>query len=161
MGRSEHLLAGLLAQRSDVVTAILTKLEVDLVALPLPPLPSESAVVDQSSVPWATEVKTIFEKAEREASERNYSGVGAEHLLLGILRIPGSGAAAMLRLADGTDEEVRAASWRLVGPDPTDAPDWSAVEVLDRRSGAFGVLIGYWHLGFAVVIAWWLLRGRS
>jgi hypothetical protein len=75
----------------------------------------------------SAEVRRVVELAEEEASRVGHRYVGPEHLLLGLLRDGGGGAARILR-AEGVDLEaaraalgVLAARGVVPGPRPSDA----------------------------------------
>ncbi len=103
-------------------------------------------------MPLSAESKRVLEHAQEEADRLNHQSVGTEHLLLGILREPGSAAAQMLARQNVRAAVVREAIARdhehRRSPDAGRAPSTPLLAQFSRdltqaaREGALDPLIG-------------------
>lgn len=139
----EHVLLGLLRSRDLIVGRILRDADVseDKVraearekARDLPP-PSSSI-----EIPFATTTKRVLQYAAEEADRLDHSRIGAEHLLLGVLRERGTGAERILAqaglLADPVREHIREVAVSPVADanqPPTRAEALGAIERISMR----------------------------
>lgn len=120
---TEHLLLGLLAEGSGVAANVLKNLDVDLrkVRQEVERIIQPGQFGDQliaSRLPHTPRAKKVLELAVTEATVLNFSYVGTEHLLLGMIH-ESEGVAAQVLLNVGlTLEEVRAEVLALLGHDP-------------------------------------------
>ena len=92
----EHLLLGLLR---ELPAAVAGRLHISLERV-RSDVQSHVLLRDTVStsvgIPLSAESKRVLEHAREESDRMNHESVGAEHLLLGVLREPGSAAAAIL-----------------------------------------------------------------
>ncbi len=114
----EHILLGIVLEREGVAAGVLTNLNVDCddirnrieatvkkgQARPMGP-----------NLPYTSRAKKILELSMSEARELNHTYVGAEHLLLGVLREEKGIGAQVLMALGLTLEQVRAETLRLLG----------------------------------------------
>jgi hypothetical protein len=117
---TEHLLLGLLREQEGVAAQVLRNLGLKLEDVRERVLrtmgveaPAPDAITASPSPPagadlyagFTGQARTAVQLAHREAQRLNQEYVGTEHLLLGVLREPGEGAARLLR-ACGTDPDT-------------------------------------------------------
>ena len=107
-----HLAIGLLRERHGVAAAVLTKRRIPVSALEgdleehLPPFDVPTGAVSELS--WSGDALRVVEQARAESFEMGHRYVGAEHILLGILR-DADGIAAVTMARHGIRaEEARA-----------------------------------------------------
>ena len=118
----EHQLLGLLAEREGVASSVLDALAVDRTAL--------AAQIDAAigtgtapqppdvPLPHSTRARRVIELTMAAAREFDHGYVGAEHLLLGLLREETGIAAQALKHAGVTDDAVTAETRRQLGNAP-------------------------------------------
>jgi|GEM_PF-1400094 len=116
---TEHILLGLIREESGIATAVLGDLQVDfeevedrVFATIKPGQPSGDIPLDQ--IPYTSRAKKVLELAMTEARELNHDRVGAEHLLLGLLREEKGIAAQTLTALGATWERAREETLRLL-----------------------------------------------
>ena len=113
---AEHLLLGLLDEGEGVAARALASLDVTVedvrerVRSRLLPAAGEPP----SLPPFADAAKKALELALREAFELRHEHIGTEHLLLGLVRDPDSGAAQILERLGATPAAVRARVGQLL-----------------------------------------------
>jgi ATP-dependent Clp protease ATP-binding subunit ClpA len=97
---TEHLLLGLLRETAGVAAAALTSLGVSLdeararvAAAAESPGPGRTAT---ERIPFSPRAKRTLELALRESLQLGHDCIGTEHILLGLVREPGSRAVAIL-----------------------------------------------------------------
>jgi ATP-dependent Clp protease ATP-binding subunit ClpA len=104
----EHLLLGLVREGEGVAARVLTGLNVDLARTRREVeslIGRGDATTSPSEIALIPRTKKIIELAIDEARQLGHSHVGTEHLLLGLVREPGSNAGAILK-AQGVDLET-------------------------------------------------------
>ena len=117
----EHLLLGLIREGEGVAGRILARLNVDLARTRREVenlIGRGDATTSPSEITLIPRTKKIIELAIDEARRLGHSHVGTEHLLLGLVREPGTNAGAALK-AQGVDlETVRARVIAAFNDDP-------------------------------------------
>jgi ATP-dependent Clp protease ATP-binding subunit ClpA len=95
---AEHILLGLLAERTSVGASVLTNLNVDFVAVQkrIADALEQGADHGLGRRPHSPETKQVIDSAINEARKLGHRYVGTEHLLLGICSQPESIAAQVL-----------------------------------------------------------------
>src|SRR5881392_2694308 len=115
---TEHILLGLVKEGSGVGANVLKNLDVDLrkVRLEVEKLvKSGPDMVTMGKLPQTPRAKKVIEYAIEEARNLNHNYVGAEHLLLGLLREHDGVAAQVLMNLGLKLEEVREEVLNLLG----------------------------------------------
>jgi ATP-dependent Clp protease ATP-binding subunit ClpC len=96
---TEHLLLGLLQEEEEVTRELFrrSKVSVDLLRAELEALEGERDKISTSvEIPFGEATRRALDYAEEEAERMLESSVGAEHLLLGLMRVEDSAAARLL-----------------------------------------------------------------
>jgi ATP-dependent Clp protease ATP-binding subunit ClpA len=116
---AEHLLLGLLADRTSVAAHALARLGVDLDGL-ASKATAHGASVDppQPQLGLATSAKQAIELAVEEARALDHHYVGTEHLLLGLLRQESNSAAQELKTQGITLQRARGAIAAILNAPP-------------------------------------------
>ena len=115
---TEHILLGLVKEGSGVGANVLKNLDIDLrkVRLEVEKLvKSGPEMVTMGKLPQTPRAKKVLEYAIEEARNLNHNYVGAEHLLLGLLREQDGVAAQVLMNLGVKLEEVREEVLNLLG----------------------------------------------
>ena len=116
---TEHLLLAVAEDEQGVAAAVLTNLLIDPASLRNFVLgmakPGSGRNASQSDLPYTSRGKKVLELALTEARELGHSYVGAEHLLLGLLRESKGIAAQALAERGLTYQAARAETMRLLG----------------------------------------------
>ena len=108
---TEHLLLGLLALRTNVACAIITRLGVDLDVLQgdiETGAESGEALLPVWKLDFSEAAQMALALAEQEAGENNAGEIGTEHILLGLVREEEGAAGRLLAEHGVTLERVRA-----------------------------------------------------
>lgn len=116
---TEHILLGLLREEEGVAAHVLESLDVDIEGVRAQVAnivgPGDEPVTGQ--IPFTPRAKKVLELALREALNLAHNYVGAEHILLGLVRENEGVAARVLLDFDADPEKVRAAVTRVLsGP---------------------------------------------
>lgn len=123
---TEHILLGIIGENEGVAIGLLRTLRIDTGLLRQridevvkngPPQPP-----DGPDRPYTSRAKKVIELAMTAARELNYSYVGTEHLLLGLIREEKGIAAQVLIEAGANLGSVRAEMLRTYGEKRTQAP---------------------------------------
>jgi Clp amino terminal domain, pathogenicity island component len=123
---TEHLLLGIIGENEGVAIGLLRTLRIDTDLLRQrvdevvkngPPM-----LAGGPDRPYTSRAKKVVELAMTEARELNYSYVGTEHLLLGLIREEKGSAAQVLVEAGASLDSVRAEMLRTYGERKTHAP---------------------------------------
>ena len=123
---TEHILLGIIGENEGVAIGLLRTLRIDTgllrrrvdeVVKSGPPLPAGGP-----DRPYTSRAKKVLELAMAESRELNYSYVGTEHLLLGLIREEKGIAAQILVEAGASLDSVRAEMLRTYGERRTHAP---------------------------------------
>jgi uncharacterized protein YdbL (DUF1318 family) len=103
---TEHLLLGLLGEPDGLAMRVLGELagSADAVRAAVAAVPGDSAVPQK--IPFTPDGKEALGGAARAAADLGHNFVGTEHLLLGLLDVPDSRAAAVLAELGVTRAEV-------------------------------------------------------
>ncbi len=148
----EHLLLGLLRELPPPLAARL-RLSIDRIRTEVRGRALlRDSVSTTVGMPLSAESKRVLEHARKEADRLSHQSVGTEHLLLGILREPGSAAAQMLarqnvrasvvREAIAFDHDHRRASAPARAPKAPLLTQFSRDLTQAARDGALDPLIG-------------------
>jgi ATP-dependent Clp protease ATP-binding subunit ClpC len=124
---TEHILLGLMSEGTGPAADALKKLNVDLRAARREVervLAAGKGEVPTGHLPHTTQAKKMIEFAIEEAREMNHTYVGAEHLLLGLIREQECVAAQVLMNLGLKLEEVRGEVLTLLGH----GPSWSRTD---------------------------------
>jgi len=110
---TEHILLGLINDRSEVATGIRRRLDADLqkIRLDVEKIVQTGRGGDQvvlSKLPYTPRAKKTIEFAVKAAGELDHTYVGPEHLFLGLLREPEGVAAIILNDAGVVVDDVLA-----------------------------------------------------
>lgn len=108
---TEHLLLGLVCERTGVAAQTLRNLHVteDRLREEIARLVSDGpTMVTMGQLPFTPRMKRVMELASEEATKLRHNYIGTEHLLLGLIREPEGYAAIALRAVGLTDAIVRA-----------------------------------------------------
>src|SRR3954465_3670243 len=127
---TEHILLGLIREGEGVAAAVLTNLNVDLEEIQQKieetVKKGKAAAAAGPDLPYTSRAKKVLELAMTEARELNHSYVGTEHLLLGLLREEKGIAAEVLGQLGVSLEDARRETLKLLGSEPSAAPQASA-----------------------------------
>ncbi len=107
---TEHLLLGLIKLGQGVAVNVLHKLGLDLETVRLEVEKQVGTGPDQKmigNIPYTPRVKKVLALAGKEAKNLNHTYVGAEHILLGLLREGDGVAARVLKSLDVDIEQTR------------------------------------------------------
>jgi ATP-dependent Clp protease ATP-binding subunit ClpC len=74
------------------------------------------------TIPYTPRAKSVIDFAGREAAALDRSAIGAEHILLGLLREPEGVAGVVLRKLGADLEKARAEILKTIGPDDSAGP---------------------------------------
>jgi hypothetical protein len=115
---TEHILLGLIREGEGVAAAVLTNLNVDLEEIQQKieetVKKGKAAARAGHDLPYTSAAKQVLELAMREARELNYSYVGTEHLLFGVLCEKMGIAAQVLTNAGVSLQQARVETLRLM-----------------------------------------------
>lgn len=123
----EHLLLGLIREEEGVAALVFDSLDItpDRVRAQVVRTLDAGSQADQRDMPFTSQAKTALELALHEALSLHVYYVGAEHILLGLLREDEGLAERSLTLLDidprrlaRAASEIRAARMRFALPDP-------------------------------------------
>ena len=126
---TEHILLGLIREGEGVAAAVLNNLAVDLEQVQEKVEESVrrgKATIALGELPYTSRAKKVLEFAMAEARELNHSYVGTEHLLLGLLREEKGIAAEVLGQLGVSLEDARRETLKLLGSEPSAAPQASS-----------------------------------
>jgi ATP-dependent Clp protease ATP-binding subunit ClpC len=115
---TEHILLGLVKERSGVAANVLKNLDIDLRKIRLEVeklVQSGPEMVTMGRLPHTPRAKKVTEYAMEEARNLNHNYVGTEHVLLGLLREQEGFAAQVLMNLGLKLEEVREEVLNLLG----------------------------------------------
>src|SRR5688572_3933868 len=115
---TEHILLGLVKEGSGVGANVLKNLDIDLrkVRQEVEKLVKSGVdMVTMAKLPMTPRARKVIEYAIEEARNLNHNYVGTEHLLLGLIREVDGIAAQVLLNLNLTTEEVREATFTLLG----------------------------------------------
>lgn len=122
---TEHMLLGLLHEKKGVVADVMQSLSLDvektrqsLIAV----LKKGRGFATGPDLPYTSRGKKTLEQAMAQAREWGHSYVGAEHLLVGLVREQNGIAAQVLAQAGVTIDNVRAATVTCLGDDLAPPP---------------------------------------
>ncbi|MBP5300926.1 MAG: ATP-dependent Clp protease ATP-binding subunit, partial [Victivallales bacterium] len=124
---TEHLLLALIRQKQCIAVAALEHLGVDFEALTaelsdaMRPTPDAKAPLEPSRLLFSARARRVLGMARQEAVAAGFPFVGAEHLVLAILRDGGGCAAEALKHHKVTYEEVQ--KWIVSSLDPHYLPE--------------------------------------
>jgi ATP-dependent Clp protease ATP-binding subunit ClpC len=113
---TEHLLLGLIREQDGIAANALESLNISLedVHAQVEDLIGRGTFVPTGHIPFTPRAKKVLELSLREALQLGHNDIGAEHLLLGLIR-EGEGVAAQVLLNLGADlEKVRSAVIQLL-----------------------------------------------
>src|SRR5574344_409225 len=115
---SEHLLLGIISEGEGIAAAALKKMQVDLEAIALDierSLSSGGVTMSQQPkmVPFTSRAKAVLQNSAVEAQEMNENYIGTEHILLSLLKISDSQAAAALSAAGVEYDALKTAIERV------------------------------------------------
>jgi ATP-dependent Clp protease ATP-binding subunit ClpA len=138
---TEHILLGLIREGEGVAVAVLTNLNVDLVAVQQKieekTKTEKPAAAVGPDLPYTSRAKKVLELSMAEARELRHSYVGTEHLLLGLLREGIGIAGQVLSDAGANLELVRAETLRLLGTDEVSPPSFKRPSHREGLSNAY------------------------
>jgi len=85
---TEHLLLGLIREGDSVAATVLTRfgMSLDLARTEVESVVGHAKTVSSGHIPFTPRAKKVLEVALREASQRGDEHIGAEHILLGLMR---------------------------------------------------------------------------
>jgi ATP-dependent Clp protease ATP-binding subunit ClpC len=131
MMETEHLLLGLLYEASPLIPRLAPNVSVGRLFNKIPKKTNAGERVSPPlTLPLSTECKRILSYAIEEANDLNHSVVGAEHLLLGIVREEKCLAARLLVEAGIQLEVLRNSLTEECARHPgSDGSEWGAAEV--------------------------------
>ncbi len=135
---TEHILLGLIREGEGVAAAVLNNLAVDLDQVQEKVEESVrrgKATIALGELPYTSRAKKVLEFAMAEARELNHSYVGTEHLLLGLLREEKGIAAEVLGQLGVSLEDARRETLKLLGSEPSAAPQASSGAIGGGSSG--------------------------
>ncbi len=118
---TEHILLGLIEERSGVAADVLKILDVDLknIRQEVEKLVSHgTTTVTMGQVPFTPRTKKVLEFTLEEAVGLGHHYLGTEHLLLGLIREQEGIAARVLQNINVCLGDVREAVRELLGPEP-------------------------------------------
>ena len=118
---TEHMLLGLIQERTGVASDVLRNLDADLkkIRTELLKLVSRGSTwVTMGQLPFTPRGRKVLELGYEEATALGHNYIGTEHLLLGLIREEGGVAAHVLRNTGVRLEDVREEVLELLG-----APD--------------------------------------
>ena len=118
---TEHVLLGLIEERSGVAADVLKILDVDLknIRQEVEKLVSRgTTTVTMGQLPFTPRGKKVLEFTEEEAVGLGHHYLGTEHLLLGLIREQEGIAARVLQNINVCLGDVREAVRELLGPEP-------------------------------------------
>ena len=122
---TEHILLGLVKERSGVGAMVLKNLDVDIKKLRLEVekmVKSGPDMVTMGKLPQTPRAKKVVEYAIEETRALNHNYIGTEHILLGLLR-ESEGIGAQVLMALGLKlEDVRQEVLNLLGAGVDDGP---------------------------------------
>jgi ATP-dependent Clp protease ATP-binding subunit ClpC len=133
---TEHILLGLIDERSGVAADVLKNLDVDpkKIRQEVGKLLSHgTAMVTTGYLPFTPAAKKVLELSLEEASNLGHNYIGTEHLFLGLIREQQGIAAQVLEKINLRFEDARAEVLELLGTEvtPEEAKqleaDWGAV----------------------------------
>ncbi|MFL5541151.1 MAG: Clp protease N-terminal domain-containing protein, partial [Longimicrobiaceae bacterium] len=136
---TEHILLGLIREGEGVAAAVLNNLAVDLEQVQEKVEESVrrgKATIALGELPYTSRAKKVLEFAMAEARELNHSYVGTEHLLLGLLREEKGIAAEVLGQLGVSLEDARRETLKLLGSEPSAAPQASSSAIGASSSAA-------------------------
>src|SRR4029079_15445028 len=122
---TEHLLLGLLSLGQGTAVNVLKKMGVDLETARMEVEKQVGTGPDQKmigNIPYTPRVKRVFDLAVKEAATLNFTYVGTECILLGLIREGDGVAARVLKNLDVDLEKVRTEILRIAPP-PTGAAE--------------------------------------
>jgi Clp amino terminal domain, pathogenicity island component len=112
---TEHLLLGLLDEAEGVASLVLAELIGSADAVRAATLAAAPAGSDNppQKIPFTANLNAALGQANAQSADLGHNYVGTEHLLLGLLMVPGSLGAGVLRELGASYDEVRAkvAEW--------------------------------------------------
>jgi len=115
---TEHMLLGLIQERSGVASDVLRNLDADLKKIRsevLKLISRGTACVTMGQLPFTPPGKKVLELGYEEAKALGHNYIGTEHLLLGLIREEGGVAAYVLRNTGVRLEDVREEVLELLG----------------------------------------------
>jgi ATP-dependent Clp protease ATP-binding subunit ClpC len=119
---TEHILLGLLNEDEGIAAGALQSLGINLkkVRAQVVEIIGQGAQAPSGHIPFTPRAKKVLELSLREALQLGHDYIGAEHILLGLIR-EGEGVAAQVLKALGTElQKVREAVIELL-PGPSEA----------------------------------------
>jgi ATP-dependent Clp protease ATP-binding subunit ClpA len=138
---TEHLLLGILKERTGLAATALDRLGVDpgqMRSQVGKAAGAKPTVADSTKqFPFAPHAKMAFEYAAEESKRAGQNYIGTEHLLLGLVQVSDGAAAQALERCGVRLEAVREALAELLGPgeEPPSAPSSACIEA--RLQDAF------------------------
>src|SRR6266581_8085973 len=124
---TEHILLALIREGEGIAAAVLTNLAVELEAIAqrIEETVKKGKATARAGpdLPYTSRAKKVLEFAMSEARELNYTYVGTEHLLLGVLREEKGIGAQVLTDAGVTLETARSEVLRVLGTKGSEASD--------------------------------------
>jgi len=150
---TEHILLGLLAERSGVAADVLHNLDVDpddVRAATERRISPGTTMVTMGQLPFTPRGKRVLECSIEEATALGHSYLGTEHLLLGMLREEEGTAGRVLRDLNVRIEDARREILALVG---TTGPDAQGRRLAEPSHKASRVALAALMLGPAAFLA--------
>ena len=129
---TEHLLLGLLREEDGVAHRVLVGLKVDLATVrsQVERIIGHGTDVTTGQVPFTPRANKVLELSLREALSLGHNYVGAEHILLGLVRENEGVAARILLDFDANAEKIRNEIIRTLSPRRAKAPAQPTVPTL-------------------------------
>ncbi len=124
---TEHLLLGILGLNQGVAVNVLKSMGLNIEKLRMEVEKNSGSGSDtkmEGPIPFTNRLKKVLILAAKEAMSMNYTFIGTEHLLLGLLREGESVAARIMRNLNIDPEKVRSEVIKSLDPNymPQDAP---------------------------------------
>jgi ATP-dependent Clp protease ATP-binding subunit ClpC len=137
---TEHILLGVVQERSGVAAVVLKNLEVDIARIRVEAeklVPSGPDLVTVPILPQTPRAKRVIELALEEARNLQHNYVGTEHVLLGLTRETEGIAAHVLMNLGLRLDDIRTEVLKLIGgrTGPLEAGAQSGASSFVRRAG--------------------------